>query len=863
MAHQPNESEQSRGHDPTGGSANPWGSGPGAHRDRTGSSPARPGGSLTPGATPSTRTHGARLGIAVATLCAIALIGISCTDDGRPPLLSGLGEQSIGVRTGLSCDDLVSTTREQFEAELALVESGFGQQEEAFVDDAPAAEALESGADFDSGPTANTEAAPRSASGQDEAVQGSTSASPNTTLADGSGEAGDVVAGTNNQEAAVDEADLVKTDGRRIVSLLDGVLRVVELDGSPSVDGVLDLRAFGTDGAELFLRGDEALLLLPSWGEEVYLEDDMVVPEQGLVDPGPGALPAPPTPAPTTDEGALRSGAGSDPVDPPATTQPAPTTTIDTSVPPTTEAPQTTTSSSTTTTSTSTTSTTAPTTSTTTPPEVVTPTPMPFTQGVRLLRVDLGSPGGDTPPTPVEQRAVEGQLVAARMVDRTARVVVRSPIPVSEELQRFAGPAEARAAIEDLDQSDVLPRATDDRGSVVALGGCGDVGTLPVLSGEALEAAVLQGDMGISAAPTNVSVLTVGEDLGDLSPATVAGLADVVYASPESLYVTSTGWGGDGPQTLIHHFDLPGVGAAAYTGSGSVPGVPLNQYSLSELDGDLRIVTTTEGIQTTNGASTEIAPGEPGPDDPGDVMVDIAPMPSTEGRLTVLRPNTSGVLEEIGAIEDLGVGERVQSVRFLGDMAYVVTFRQTDPLYAIDLSDPTEPTALGELKITGFSQYLHPVGEGLLLGVGREATEDGFDTGFKASLFDVSDPTDPREIDKVVVPDGYSLVAEDPLAFTWDPVAHKAIIPLERYGCGPEEDCDGPVGSASGALVLTVDRAELVEGAFLAHTTDSLDTWQSQIVRSLVVDRDLWTLSRIGLGLSDADNPGQVDLLLF
>ncbi|MCB1013247.1 MAG: hypothetical protein KDB15_16440, partial [Microthrixaceae bacterium] len=79
----------------------------------------------------------------------------------------------------------------------------------------------------------------------------------------------------------------------------------------------------------------------------------------------------------------------------------------------------------------------------------------------------------------------------------------------------------------------------------------------------------------------------------------------------------------------------------------------------------------------------------------------------------------------------------------------------------------------------------------------------------------------------------------------------------------PEEDCDGPVGSASGALVLTVDGAELVEGAFLAHTTDSLDTWQCQIVRSLVVDRDLWTLSRIGLGLSDADNPGQVDLLLF
>ncbi|MCZ7631016.1 MAG: beta-propeller domain-containing protein [Microthrixaceae bacterium] len=136
----------------------------------------------------------------------------------------------------------------------------------------------------------------------------------------------------------------------------------------------------------------------------------------------------------------------------------------------------------------------------------------------------------------------------------------------------------------------------------------------------------------------------------------------------------------------------------------------------------------------------------------------------------------------MGVVEDLGTGEEVQSVRFLDDMAYVVTFRQTDPLYAIDLSDPTNPETLGALKITGFSQYLHPVGDGLLLGVGREATSEGTDTGFKASLFDVSDPANPLEVDKIVIPDANSLVADDPLAFTWDPEADQAIIPLERYG---------------------------------------------------------------------------------
>jgi uncharacterized secreted protein with C-terminal beta-propeller domain len=88
--------------------------------------------------------------------------------------------------------------------------------------------------------------------------------------------------------------------------------------------------------------------------------------------------------------------------------------------------------------------------------------------------------------------------------------------------------------------------------------------------------------------------------------------------------------------------------------------------------------------------------------------------------------------------------ERVKAVRFMGTQAYVVTFRQTDPLYVIDLADPTNPVVTGELKIPGYSAYLHPVGDGLLLGVGQSAELDGRTLGTQMSLFDVSDPANPQ-----------------------------------------------------------------------------------------------------------------------
>ena len=745
-------------------------------------------------------------------MAAAMVVLVGCFDQGGDGEL-GLGEQAFGeVRTDLSCDQLTELVRSQLEWAADTMAMDTGPVVRSVEPEVAESDAAAPG-DEGSSPLAGT--------------------APPTTAAGDQAAAGEVVAGTNVREVGVDESDIVKTDGTRIVSVQDGVLRVVGLDGTPALDGTLPIAGSnGYGGTELFLRGDEALVIVDSYGGGIIV-DDM----------GPSGMGA-------AAEGS--AGDGTTAVEPEPTDTTVPDTTVpDTTVPdttvPDTTVPETTT--------------TAPETTTTLAP----PPPAPFA-GVTLVRVDLSDPSR---PTEVERTTVEGSLVAARMVDGTARVVVRSTPEVMTDIWAAGGTAEAREIIQAVEAEDLLPRVTSGE-EVSSLGECADVAVLPIAAtepDEPVSPGTVVGD------PSTVSVLTVGDSLGDLAPTTVEGLADVVYASPTALYVTSNDWTGSTAATVVHRFDTATDGPAAYTGSGTVPGTVLDDYSLSEAEGDLRVVTTVDTFEQVE----EDTPTEPeddvtvitpsGPEDgivaPGDLDVAV---PSTEGRLTVLRPDDTGALDELSHVDDLGEGERVQSVRYVGDLAYVVTFRQTDPLYAIDLSDHTAPKVLGELKVTGFSQYLHPVGDDLLLGLGREADEDGIDEGFKVSLFDVADPTAPVELDKIVIPEGWSLAADDPHAFTWDPIAGHAIFPLTRamaFECAPGETCATPGDvPTQGALVVAVEGGGLEEVAELRHTDDP-GAWQAQILRSLVVDRDLWTLSGVGLGRSDADAPTTVELISF
>lgn len=217
------------------------------------------------------------------------------------------------------------------------------------------------------------------------------------------------------------------------------------------------------------------------------------------------------------------------------------------------------------------------------------------------------------------------------------------------------------------------------------------------------------------------------DDKNTLKTQAVLGAGENVYCTTETLYATSTEYsayagakeifGANSSETQIYKFDIRNCDVK-YLGCGSVEGRTLNQFSIDEYNGYLRIATTSDASFT-----------------------------DSVSQLYVLDSN----LKTVGKADGIGEGENIKSVRFNGNTAYVVTFIQTDPLFVIDLSDPTAPTVKGELKIPGFSAYLHPVGENLVLGVGSDGNENGLNGGMKVSLFDVSNPEKPVECDKVTV----------------------------------------------------------------------------------------------------------------
>ncbi len=180
-------------------------------------------------------------------------------------------------------------------------------------------------------------------------------------------------------------------------------------------------------------------------------------------------------------------------------------------------------------------------------------------------------------------------------------------------------------------------------------------------------------------------------------------------------------------------------------GTGSVPGSLLNQFSLDEHEGYLRVAVT-------------IGQGFGSGDSANDVYV--------------LDQN----LDIVGSVLDMGLTERIYSVRFIGDKGYVVTFRQIDPFYVLDLSSPTSPQLKGELKIPGYSSYLHPITDDRILGIGKE------DQNVKISLFDVSDPSNPTEADKYTLKEYWSDILNTHHAFLLDDKHKVFFMPGSQGG---------------------------------------------------------------------------------
>ncbi len=252
--------------------------------------------------------------------------------------------------------------------------------------------------------------------------------------------------------------------------------------------------------------------------------------------------------------------------------------------------------------------------------------------------------------------------------------------------------------------------------------------------------------------------------------ATVIGEGGQIYASANAIYIASNLWNGwlssvagaleEFEVTAIHKFDITTDGSeAVYAGTGKIAGSVLNQFSMSEFEGHLRIAHTRRDWNT----------GE------------------SDNRVSVLADNGEGQLEIVGALEDLAPGEDIYSARFMGEKGYVVTFETVDPLFTIDLSEPTNPTLVGELKIPGFSTYIHPMGDDHLLTIGQHTVENewgGFWVeGIQLTIFDVSDFANPKQAHKVVLDNSaWSSAVYDSKAFTFHSDSGLLAIPLSAWG---------------------------------------------------------------------------------
>ncbi len=433
---------------------------------------------------------------------------------------------------------------------------------------------------------------------------------------------------------------------------------------------------------------------------------------------------------------------------------------------------------------------------------------------------------------------VDGATVASRMVGSTVRVVIDSfPTGIEFVFPEGAGLKAERDALEE--NRRIIRETTVDN-------------WIPYFVLETADGAETEGllvDCANAHQPNEFSglgmlaILTI--DLSDgLSVDSTMGIyADghTVYASAESLYVAMTKWinweelaeaAESRPDfappklnTQIHRFDISSPAVTMYVASGEVEGTLLNQFSMDEFQGNLRVASTTDSMWWD------------------------ASQPS-ESRVTVLADDGEGTLEAVGLVTGLGETERIFAVRFMGNLGYVVTFRQTDPLYTLDLSNPTDPKAVGELKINGYSAYLHPIADGYLLGVGQDATDEGRTLGTQVSLFDVRNPAEPVRIFQQTIDDAYSSVEFDHRAFLHWPATGTVVIPINTWSFEDDKE-----EFFTGAAAFKVDPTSGIQRiGDIIHNATGDEVWQGTIYRSVVVGDTLYTISELGLeatGLAD------------
>ncbi len=331
------------------------------------------------------------------------------------------------------------------------------------------------------------------------------------------------------------------------------------------------------------------------------------------------------------------------------------------------------------------------------------------------------------------------------------------------------------------------------------------------------------------------------------------GTTSTIYVSLHDIYLTQPVWS-QSQQTIVHRVSIDGL-AITYQATGAVPGHILNQFSMDEYNGYLRIATTNCCSQS----------GGPMP---------LASVPVSQQETNVYVLDKS--LHITGKLEGLSPGEQIYSARFMGDKAYLVTFKRTDPLFVIGLQDPAKLTVLGQLNVTGVSDYLQPYDGTHLIGIGQSGTDVAWEnavrfTGLKISLFNVTDPKQPTETSRYLIggPGTSSPAINDHKAVLFDKTINLLVIPVE-ITAQPQNSTYWysyqPIWQGAYIFNITPDKGIVFRGGITQLQNGQLPTWQNNnlfITRTLYIGNVLYTISNNMVqmnSLTDLSKLGSVGL---
>jgi len=493
--------------------------------------------------------------------------------------------------------------------------------------------------------------------------------------------------------------------------------------------------------------------------------------------------------------------------------------------------------------------------------------PLPWRQVVDLVFVDVSNPAA---PVVDRRMKVEGYKLAVRRIgDRmhlvshftpvipasitadptltTLRLDLASARQAGGEISGIVGSIHARVAalVAAADVEDFLPDVTGQTGNAppvdLSAASCADT-AVP----------------GVSFALALTSVTSLDTDGDDVATLTIVNNSWNVYASQSNLYLTqsSGGWwfsDRQSQQTAIYKIGV-GDGAPVYSALGSVRGWAFSSMQMSEHEGRFRIVTNrTEFDPATN------------------VLM-------RGNDLNVLEDDGAGSLNVIGSVEGFGADEQIFSARFLGDRAFVVTFRQIDPLFAFDLSVPADPRLVGEVEIPGVSTYIHPLDEAHLLTIGFDGNEERLTGGFALQIFDVQNLDDPRLIHKYTPDDdvpgfAWTSAIYDHHAFNYFDEAGTLTIPLQYYAAALGDHFSGfaaygvdvatgftELGRLDHSDLARIEHCDPAPGPVPAFCASGAYLQAAYPRRSVSANFNggtyIYTLSNVGMKVSDAADFG-------